>query len=299
MAMPAATAALMLRVEPNWAIDTVTAAPALASSVMPGPSWPKISRQSRGSAVSFEPHRAGHVVDGDDGQPRIRGEGQQVGGGVVVAQPLVAVGHHGAAPVPASTADDVHGVDGERVGGPHHRADVGVVAEVLDRDVQRMPASVDVGDDRVTRPVPVCVNDVAGVAVAQQRGVVPRIVGQRTFPRADAGRLAPFGGAGRSSHRVVHSPAWVPTSDTVAYSSAALISPCVHSDARTWTASQRCVRQHEHRGAVDVAGVAQPRRRAASAPPAPSWDRRGAPSRRGIALPDRRFRGRAACSRCR
>ena len=29
MAMPAATAALMLRVEPNWAIDTVSAAPAL------------------------------------------------------------------------------------------------------------------------------------------------------------------------------------------------------------------------------------------------------------------------------
>ena len=174
MAMPAATAALMLRVEPNWAIDTVTAAPAFASSVMPGPSWPKISRQFRGSVGVLESHRAGHVVDGDDGQPGIRGEGQQLGGGVVVAQPLIAVGHHGAAPVPAAAADDVHGVDGERVGGAHHRADVGVVAEVLDRDVQRVPALVDVGDDRVARPVPVCVNDVAGVAVAQQRGVVPR-----------------------------------------------------------------------------------------------------------------------------
>src|SRR5882762_4138672 len=37
---------------------------------------------------------------------------------------------------------------------------------------------------------------------------------------------------------VVHRPAWVPTTDTVAYSIAALISPCVHSDARTWTASR-------------------------------------------------------------
>ena len=35
MATPAATAALMLRVEPNWAIDTVRAAPAVASGVMP------------------------------------------------------------------------------------------------------------------------------------------------------------------------------------------------------------------------------------------------------------------------
>ena len=38
MAIPAATPALMLRVEPNWAIDTVIAAPARVSSVMPGPS---------------------------------------------------------------------------------------------------------------------------------------------------------------------------------------------------------------------------------------------------------------------
>ena len=88
----------------------------------------------------LEAPRAGHVVDGDDGQPGVGGERQQVSGGVVVAQPLIAVGHHGAAAVPAAPADDVHGVDGERVGGAHHRADVGVVAEVLDRDVQRVPA---------------------------------------------------------------------------------------------------------------------------------------------------------------
>ena len=68
MAMPAATAALMLRVEPNWAIDTVSAAPARAASEMPGPSWPNTSRQSRGSAVFLEADRARDVVDGDDGQ---------------------------------------------------------------------------------------------------------------------------------------------------------------------------------------------------------------------------------------
>jgi hypothetical protein len=51
----------------------------------------------------------------------------------VVTQPLVPVGDHRSAPVPASTADDVHRVDGEGVRGAHDRADVGVVAEVLDR----------------------------------------------------------------------------------------------------------------------------------------------------------------------
>src|SRR4029077_10349728 len=106
----------------------------------------------------FDSRRTGHVVDGDDGQTGVRGEGQQVGGGVVVAQALVAVGHHGATPVPASTADDVHGVDGEGVGSPHDCADVRVVAEVLDRHMERVPPFVYVGDDRVARPVPVGVN---------------------------------------------------------------------------------------------------------------------------------------------
>ena len=236
MAIPAATAALMLRVEPNWAIDTVSAAPALASSVMPGPSCPKISRHSRGSVVCSSRTAPGHVVDGDDRQPGIGRERQQFRGGVVVAQPLIAVGHHGAAPVPATPPDDVHGVDGECVGRAHHRADIRIVAEVLDRNVQRVPALVDVGDDRLARPIAVCVNDIAGVAVAQQLGVVAGVGGRRPLPRADAGGLAPLGRA-RPQSRVVHSPACVPTTDTVAYSSAALISPWVHSDALTATAS--------------------------------------------------------------
>ena len=182
MAMPAATPALMLRVEPNWAMDTVSAAPALASSVMPGPSWPNISRHSRGSGRRFQAYGAGHVVDGDDGQPGLGGERQQLGGGVVMAQSLIAVGHHRPAAVPAAPPDDVDGVHRERVGRTDHRADVGVVAEVLDRDVQRVPARVDVGDDRFPRPIAVRVNDIAGVTVAQQRGVVARVVGRRTLP---------------------------------------------------------------------------------------------------------------------
>ena len=41
----------MLRVEPNWAIDTVSSAPALISGVIPGPSCRNTSRQSRGRTV--------------------------------------------------------------------------------------------------------------------------------------------------------------------------------------------------------------------------------------------------------
>ena len=91
-------------------------------------------------------------------------------------QPLVAVRDHRTAPVPPSPPDDMHGVDGERIRGAHHAADVRVVPEVHDRDVQRVPAGVDIGDDRLAGPVPVRVDDVAGVTVAQQLRVVARAV---------------------------------------------------------------------------------------------------------------------------
>src|ERR1700691_1950790 len=100
-----------------------------------------------------------------------------------------------------------------------------------------MSAGVDVGNDRLARPVPIRVDHVAGVAVTQQLRVIPRVVGKRTLPRADAGcRDAPLGGTGLA-HLSVQTAAWVPTTATVAYSSASLRSPCVHSEALTCTAS--------------------------------------------------------------
>ena len=168
----------MLRVEPNCAIETVDVCTGFRVLGDAGALLPEDQQAVPRQRGLLEAGRAGDVVHRDDGQPGVRGERQQFGGAVVVAQPLVAVGHHGAAAVPAPAADDVHGVDGERVGGAHHRADVGVVAEVLDRDVQRMAAAVDVGDDRLPRPVPVGVDDVAGVAVAQQVRVVARVGGR-------------------------------------------------------------------------------------------------------------------------
>ena len=59
---------------------------------------------------------------------------------------LVAVGDHRAAPVPAPPPDDVHGRGIERVRRAHDRADVEVVAPVLDADVQLVPPLVEVGD---------------------------------------------------------------------------------------------------------------------------------------------------------
>lgn len=77
----------------------------------------------------------GDIVDRHDVQPGLGGKAQQVGGRLVMTQPLIPVGDHGPAPIPASTAHDVHGIDRERVRGPHDRADVRVVPEILDGHV--------------------------------------------------------------------------------------------------------------------------------------------------------------------
>ena len=91
----------------------------------------------------------------------------------VVAHVLVAVGHHRAAPVPPPVADDVHLAGQERVGRADDRADVEVVLPVLDGDVEVVPPGVEVGDDRLHRPVAVAVDDVAPVALGEQPLVVP------------------------------------------------------------------------------------------------------------------------------
>ena len=106
----------------------------------------------------------------------------------MVLQVLIAIGDHGAPAVPPAPADDVHGGDRESIGRPDHRADVHVVAEVLDRHVQRMPAGVQIGHDGLPAPVPVPVDHIAGVAGRQQLRVVPDV---RSARAAGAGRLPP------------------------------------------------------------------------------------------------------------
>jgi hypothetical protein len=67
------------------------------------------------------------------------------------------------------------------------------VPPVLDGDGEGVAPAVEVGDDRLDGPVAVAVDDVAPVAVAQQRGIEARIVrpGQRVRPDPDrfAGRV--------------------------------------------------------------------------------------------------------------
>ena len=85
----------------------------------------------------------------------------------------------------------------ERVGGAHDRADVEVVLPVLDRDVELVPAGVEVGDDRVEPPVAVAVDDVAAVPSLEQLGVDARSSGHGARPRADSDLV------GAVRHRVV------------------------------------------------------------------------------------------------
>src|SRR5919112_2367185 len=113
----------------------------------------------------------------------------------MVAQVLVAVGDHGAPTVPPAAAHDVHLGRGESVRGAHHGADVVVVAEVLDRDMQRVAPGIDIGDHGLATPVAVGVNNVAPITVAQQLRVVARVIGPWPHPRSDADRLTPLSGA--------------------------------------------------------------------------------------------------------
>src|SRR5699024_12125829 len=111
---------------------------------------------------------------------------------LVVLEMLVTVGDHSAPPVPALASDDVDRIHREGVGGADNGADVGVVLEVLDGDVQLVAAGVDVRDDGVHLPVAVGIDDVAAVTVCARFRVAVYFRGQRhpggvLLPGADAG----------------------------------------------------------------------------------------------------------------
>mgnify|MGYP003337032301 CR=1 FL=1 len=84
---------------------------------------------------------------------------------------LVLLGDHGSTPVPPAVSDDMNLGSQERVGGPNDRANVHVVLEVFDSDMEGVPTRIQVGDDGLHRPEPIAIDHIARVAVAQELGV--------------------------------------------------------------------------------------------------------------------------------
>ena len=101
---------------------------------------------------------------------------------------LVSVGHHRAAPVPAAPSNDVDLRRHERVRGAHDGADVEVVGEVLDRDMEAVTAPVEILDDGLEQPVPVLVDHVSAVTGGEEFRVEPGIGRPRLGMRPHADR---------------------------------------------------------------------------------------------------------------
>lgn len=129
---------------------------------------------------------------------------------------LVPIGDHGTPPVPATTPDDVHRTSSESVGSTYNSPDVVIMLKVLDRDVEVMAASVEMGNDSVAAPVTVGVDHVAAVAVSQQQRVVVVTNRPLTGPRTYADGLAelPLGWTGLLGHRF-HAPTYDTTTSTI------------------------------------------------------------------------------------
>jgi hypothetical protein len=130
--------------------------------------------------------RTGHVVDPDDANSPLMGPGTQSRDGVMVTDVLIAIGDHRTSPIPPLATDDVDLLGQKGIRGANDRSDVEVVLEILDRNVERMPFGVEIRDDRLEFPIPVLIDHVAVVAIAQQIGIEPRIIGDRALPGTDS-----------------------------------------------------------------------------------------------------------------
>jgi membrane-associated protein len=142
--------------------------------------------------IGLQRHGAFEIVDADDGIAFGRQPVGEIRNRWVVLDMEIAVGDHRSTPVPAPTANDVHTRDVERVGGSHDGADIEVVLPVLDGNLQREPAGVEIGDDGRHRPIAVAVEHIAAIAVLEQIWVQPGVVGPRV--RMRSGTRRPRGG---------------------------------------------------------------------------------------------------------
>lgn len=133
----------------------------------------------------FQGHCTWQVVDTEEDEPLGLAPLGQICRRRVVTHMLVSISHHGATAIPALAAHDVDLFRQEGIGRAHDGADVEIMCEVLDSDVEVMAARIEVRDDRLKPPVPVLVNDITSITLTQQVRVEVGVIRPRALPRAD------------------------------------------------------------------------------------------------------------------
>lgn len=154
--------------------------------------------------VRLDRHGTLDVVDADEGEFSADCPVDEVLDRAVVTHMLVPLGHHRAAPVPAAPANDVNLRRHERVRRTHDGADVEVVGEVLDRDMEAVTAPVEILDDGFEQPVPVLVDHVSAVTGGEQFRVESWISRPRLGMRPHADRHVTDFHPGDDSLNVMH-----------------------------------------------------------------------------------------------
>gem|GEM_PF-6696265 len=84
---------------------------------------------------------------------------------------LVSIGHHCAAAIPSSFADNVYRCRKKRICVAHHRADIEIVFPVLDRHMKWVSPGVEIGDDGLARPITIRIDHIASIAIGQEFGI--------------------------------------------------------------------------------------------------------------------------------
>ena len=171
MAIPAATPALIERVEPYCVIEQTIDATRSGGGREADRFLPEQQQRSPGQGGRFRSASHRQVVDRHQRVPGRFGVGGELGRRIDVPDVLVPIGHHRPAAIPSAAADDDHLGGEKRIRRAHDGSDVHVVLPVLDRHGELVSARIEVGDDRRDRPISVSVEDVAAVAVREQLGI--------------------------------------------------------------------------------------------------------------------------------
>ena len=172
---------------------------------------PEEQHASLGEIELLQGRRTRQVVDADEDQLLPVAPALQRVGVVVVHDVQVAIGDHRATAIPPLATDDMYSGGIEGIRGTHHRADVEVVCEVLDRDMERPAACVEIGDDRVQAPVAIGIHDIPRIAMLKELRIESRIVRPGQWMRPDAhGRFTGFHGGDDSLEGMLSSLAAVP-----------------------------------------------------------------------------------------